>query len=215
MIASILSALAGWGPELLATAAGIVLALVNMKRLRPAGIFVLLGFVALLLVTLLGIAQFVFALVAPRSTGVDYEQVNTVYAVGSLVRLPFELAGWALLLVGIFRRRDPAGPSRPAGGTPPGAGMPPGNLAPTFGQPPAGQPGFGPNPGQPVSGQPAFGANPGQPVSGQPAPAGYPADPGQPPMPGQPGPSAPGSDQPAPGHPNYGEPPAGPPYPPR
>lgn len=170
---SILSALAGWGPDFLAAAVGVILALVNMKRMRPAGLFVLLGFVGLLIVALLSITEYIVSLVVSETGatgGMTIAQMNAFYLLFSLIQLPFALAGWALLLVGIFRKRSGQA------ATPPGGGMPPGPLAPAFGQP--GAPGASPESGQP-------GLNPAPPGPGGYPPFGEPPGPPQYPAPSQ------------------------------
>jgi len=102
---------------------------------------------------------------------------------------------------------------QPPAGQPPFG--PPGGGTPQFGQPPAGQPPFGP----PAGGAPQFGQPPaGQPPLGQPAGGapqfGQPTGgqpPAGPPQLGQPPAGQPPFGPPAGGAPQFGQPPAGPP----
>ncbi|HEY3503308.1 MAG TPA: hypothetical protein VGN37_11070 [Actinocatenispora sp.] len=196
-------------PPFLVIGAGLVLSLVQRKRLGNRSTFTMLGFAAMTLAAVLGVITAGVAAFMP-SIAVDnhmsMSQVAGFYSIGGLLRTIVEVAAWILLLIGIFRKPADAGAKRPGqfgaaaatgqqfGTTPAAAGQPGFPGQPGFeGQPAApGQAGFPGQPGaagQPAAGQAGFPA-PAQQTSTQPGPA-------------QPAPGQPAQGQPAPGQPGF------------
>ncbi|MGA8115775.1 MAG: hypothetical protein WCA46_19110, partial [Actinocatenispora sp.] len=154
-------------PELLVVLLGLVLSLAFRKRLGSRATSVVLGFVAMTVSELVSLFASVFSANAPwfmSNMGMSYGVLGIFFSVSSILRMLFALAGWALLLVALFRRTS----DRPGAATAPGApygqrpGQFPGGSMP--GGPMPGGPGSAPMPGQHPWDQPAW----GQPAPGQP-----------------------------------------------
>ncbi|GAA4210716.1 hypothetical protein [Actinocatenispora rupis] len=190
-------------PQALIIGVGLVLSLVLRKRLGNRSLFTLLGFVAMLLAAIAAVVTSALTAFMPSIAAdnhMSYGQISAYLGITGAVRTLFELVGWALLLVGIFKKTGDAPATPKPAFTPaqPGFGAQPGTPAqPGFGTPqgfPAQPAGQAPAPGQaPAAGQPAAPVQPAQP--------GFPgaAQPGGPTQPGygaQPGQAQPGQTQP-------------------
>lgn len=130
-------------PEVLAIGLGLVLSVVFRQRLGNRSLFTLLGFIALLLAAILSMITAATAVYIPdvaEHQHLSIGQVSAYYGFVGLLRTLVELAGWVLLLIGIFRRpgTEPVPPANRAPGAPyvpvpPGF---PGQQPPPAGPPP-------------------------------------------------------------------------------
>jgi hypothetical protein len=193
-----------WLPTILVLLVGVVLAIVNRKRLRAATGFAIAGFGVIIIGYL---ASMIFALNQSsiyESFGGDFETANTVVNVVWVGFTLWEALGLGLLIVALLvGRAAPAGRATAVAPAPYPPGPPP-SYGPAYGQqfapsnapvtaqtplpgpgqyPPAPTPGPDPYPPAPQSGAGQY------PQAPQPGPGQYPAPPPEPYPPApQPGP---------------------------
>jgi predicted cobalt transporter CbtA len=123
-------------PQVLAIGLGLVLSVVFRQRLGNRSLFTLLGFIAMLLAAILSLIAAATAAYIPdlaEHQHMGIAQVTAYYGFVGLVRTVAELAGWVLLLIGIFRKPGTEPARSPFVPVPPGFAGQPGFTAP---QPP-------------------------------------------------------------------------------
>ena len=123
-------------PEIVAVGVGLVLSLVFRQRLGNRSLFTLLGFIAMLLAEILSLITAitsVYASALAESRHLSVAQVGAYFGSAGLLATVVGLAGWVLLLIGIFRKPGTAPGAPPV----PGFAVPPAFAAQ---QPPAQQP---------------------------------------------------------------------------
>ncbi|GIL30702.1 hypothetical protein [Actinocatenispora comari] len=134
-------------PGVVVAGIGLVLSMTNRRRLGASSGAMLIAFVVLLVAALVGVGQMLFGVFGPQMTVRNHWSYSslslTLGGVGA-VHMLISTAGWVVLLIAIFRRRDTA--TKPATQTwnqPPAAGQygaaaslpgqQPGTATPQFG----------------------------------------------------------------------------------
>ncbi|MEV0840031.1 hypothetical protein AB0I55_10790 [Actinocatenispora sera] len=163
-------------PGVVVAGIGLVLSITNRRRLGASSGAMLIAFVVLLIAALVGLGQLILSVFGPRvmlENHWSYSSLGLAFGVVNAVHMLISTAGWVVLLIAIFRRRDTATkPATPAWNRSPVAGAAQyGATAPLPGQPSAAttpQFGAGQQPGaaapqsgagqQPGAAQPQFGA---------------------------------------------------------
>ena len=90
-------------PFLLIFSAGIILSLVNLKKMRKAAIFALIGFFLLLLNSLSDIINMTWLLFYANQSSAD--SVSSIMMIKGIVSTILSIAGFIFLLAAIFVKR--------------------------------------------------------------------------------------------------------------
>lgn len=175
-------------PGVVVAGIGLVLSMTNRRRLGASSGAMLIAFVVLLVAALVGVGQMLFGVFGPQlmvRNHWSYSSLSLTLGGVGAVHMLISTAGWVVLLIAIFRRRDTAtkpatqtwnqtpatGTAAQYGAAAPLPGQQPGTATPQFAagqQAGAAQPQYGAGQ-QAGAGQPRFGAAevPGSPAGEQ------------------------------------------------
>jgi hypothetical protein len=136
-------------PGVVVAGIGLVLSMTNRRRLGASSGAMLIAFVVLLVAALVGVGQMLFGVFGPQlmvRNHWSYSSLSLTLGGVGAVHMLISTAGWVVLLIAIFRRRDTAtkpatqtwnqtpatGTTAQYGATAPLPGQQPGTATPQF-----------------------------------------------------------------------------------